>query len=53
MRSDLRKSFQPILEESRMLSLRPLSGYFDGGITRVQFPIIVGVHFPKGSIRDP
>jgi hypothetical protein len=34
-----------------VLSLRPLLGYFDGGITRAQFPITVGAHFPRGPFE--
>jgi hypothetical protein len=40
---------RPISEEPRALSLRPLSANSDGGITRVQFPAAVGVHFPRGG----
>jgi hypothetical protein len=30
-----------------VLSLRPLSANSDGGITRAQFLIVVGAHFPR------
>jgi hypothetical protein len=46
--SDPGKSFQPISEEPRFLSLRPLSVDSDRGITRAHFPGVVGAHFPRG-----
>jgi hypothetical protein len=41
------KSFRPILEDPRALSLRPLSADSDEGITRPQFPAVEGAPFPR------
>jgi hypothetical protein len=36
-----------------MLLFPGFSSDSDGGITRAQFPVAVGAHFPRGSIWGP